>query len=90
MVRTPERAGTLAKLPGAQLVRADFDDMKTLGRALEGVDRAFLLTSSTEHAEQQQRAFVDTARLAGVRHIVKLSQWAATRAPPFVSSVTTR
>src|SRR5262245_32966764 len=35
------------------------------------------LTNSSEQAEAQQHAFVDVAKRAGVKHIVKLSQWAA-------------
>lgn len=41
------------------------------------LNRAFLLTNSSEHAEAQQAVFVDMAKRAGVRHVVKLSQWAA-------------
>jgi uncharacterized protein YbjT (DUF2867 family) len=43
-------------------------------RACAGVDRTFLLTNSTERAEQQQIAFTRVAHQSGVRHIVKLSQ----------------
>jgi uncharacterized protein YbjT (DUF2867 family) len=43
-------------------------------RACAGVDRAFLLTSSTERAEQQQSGFTHVAQQSGVQHIVKLSQ----------------
>ncbi len=82
MVRLPESAGGLASLPGVELVRGDFDDGATLARALQGVERAFLLTSSSERAEAQQLTFVEAARAAGVRHIVKLSQWAADRSSP--------
>jgi uncharacterized protein YbjT (DUF2867 family) len=46
------------------------------------VERAFLLTNSSEHAEDQQAAFVDAAGRAGVKHIVKLSQWAADAKSP--------
>jgi uncharacterized protein YbjT (DUF2867 family) len=38
------------------------------------VAQAFLLSNSTERAEQQQIAFVEAARKSAVRHIVKLSQ----------------
>jgi len=82
MVRTAGRAGTLALLPGIELVNADFDDGESLARALKGVERAFLLTASSERAEAQQRAFVDAARQERVRHVVKLSQWAADRDSP--------
>ena len=43
-------------------------------RACSGVERAFLLTNSTERTEQQQIAFTRVAQQSGVRHIVKLSQ----------------
>jgi uncharacterized protein YbjT (DUF2867 family) len=82
MVRTPERAGTLASLPGVEIVAGDFDDSPSLVHALQGVERAFLLTPSTERAETQQIAFVEAAKQSGVRHIVKLSQWAANEASP--------
>ena len=43
-------------------------------RACSDVDRAFLLTNSTERTENQQIAFTRVAKQSGVRHIVKLSQ----------------
>ena len=55
----------------------DFNDGPSLARALAGVERAFLLTPSSEHAEMQQKRFVEAAVAAGVQHIVKLSQFAA-------------
>jgi uncharacterized protein YbjT (DUF2867 family) len=82
MVRPAGRAPDLASLPGIELVNGDFDDRETLARALHGVERAFLLTASSERAEAQQRAFVDAARQEGVRQLVKLSQWAADRNSP--------
>ena len=82
MVRDPAKAGDLRTLPGVELVAGDFDDAASLGRALTGVDRAFLLTPSTDRAEAQQLAFVGTAAAAGVRHVVKLSQFAATPDSP--------
>ena len=47
--------------PHVQFVHGDFDDSESMQRACAGVERAFLLTNSTERAEQQQIAF---ARLA--------------------------
>src|SRR5215203_5742237 len=43
----------------------------------ESVERAFLLTNSSERAQSQQIAFIDAARQSGVAHIVKLSQLGA-------------
>jgi uncharacterized protein YbjT (DUF2867 family) len=77
MVRSPEATEKVDALAGAELVVADFDDASSLERALSGVGRSFLLTSSSERAEAQQLAFVDAAKRAGVGQIVKLSQLAA-------------
>ncbi|MCG9891155.1 MAG: SDR family oxidoreductase [Thermosynechococcaceae cyanobacterium MS004] len=76
MVRNHDRAKEIA-LPNIEVVEGNFDRPETLLEALTEVDRAFLLTNSTERAEAQQLAFVDAARRSGVKHIVKLSQFAA-------------
>lgn len=77
MLRSIRDAGAFSALEGAEVIVGDFDDTETLAHALEDVERAFLLTNSSERAEGQQANFVDVARRAGVKHIVKLSQWAA-------------
>lgn len=77
MVRSIEKAKDLEKLPGITLVQGNFDDPHSLNTALHGIEKAFLLTNSSEQAEAQQITFVQAAKSAGVRHIVKLSQWAA-------------
>ena len=59
------------------MVEGDFAKPETFTGALEGVERLFLLIPSSSDVEEQQRAFVDAARHSGVKHIVKLSQFAA-------------
>lgn len=76
MVRDRDRARAIA-LPNVEVVAGDFDRPETLLGALAGVDRAFLLTNSSERAQAQQIAFVDAAKQSGVEHIVKLSQFGA-------------
>lgn len=76
MVRSRDRASTIAD-PNIEVVEGDFDRPETLLSVLPGVERAFLLTNSSERAEAQQLAFVEAARQSGVKHIVKLSQFAA-------------
>jgi uncharacterized protein YbjT (DUF2867 family) len=76
MVRNRERASAIA-LPHVEVVEGDFDRPATLLAALAGVERAFLLTNSSERAESQQVAFIDAARQSGVAHVVKLSQFGA-------------
>ena len=75
MVRSVDGADDLPH--GITAVEGDFDDESSLLKALAGVERAFLLTPSTERAEEQQLRFVDAAARAGVKRLVKLSQFAA-------------
>jgi len=74
MVRRQD--GMLRATPNVALeyVEADFDDPASLRKALSGVQRAFLVTNSSEHVEERQLRFVGLAREAGVKHIVYLSQ----------------
>lgn len=75
MVRTTDdQARALHALPGAEAVIGDFNNPDSVARALQGIEKAFLLTNSSEQAEKLQSDFVDVARHAGVQHIVKLSQ----------------
>ncbi len=76
MVRDTNAATSLKDLESAETVTGNFNDEKTILEALRGIERAFLLTNSSEQAEAQQSAFVEAAQRAGVKHIVKLSQWA--------------
>ncbi len=46
---------------------------ETLGRALDGVARALMISSADPTLVQAQATFIDAARNAGVRHIVKFS-----------------
>ena len=62
------------QFPHVEFVQGDFDDADSIRRACSGVEQAFLLSNSTERAEQQQIAFVEAARKSGIRHLVKLSQ----------------
>ncbi|AKU92465.1 SDR family oxidoreductase [Vulgatibacter incomptus] len=82
MVRGDEGSCSLRSLPGVEVVSGDFDDSESMARALRGVERAFLLSPSTERAEARQLAFVEAAKRSGVLHVVKLSQWAADAASP--------
>jgi len=81
MVRTPSDQAK-GILPGVEIATADFDQPGSVRRALEGVDRVFLVTNSSERVEKQQLQFVQLAHEAGVRHIVYLSQLHATKDSP--------
>ena len=47
--------------------------LETLTAALGGVERAMLISSSVPTMLEVQSSFIDAARQAGVRHVVKLS-----------------
>jgi uncharacterized protein YbjT (DUF2867 family) len=64
-------------IDSAEAVVGDFDDPVSMSSALQGVSRAYLVTPSSPQAEAQQIRFAELAAAAGVRHIVKLSQFAA-------------
>jgi uncharacterized protein YbjT (DUF2867 family) len=73
VMRDPGKADII-RLPQVEVVKGDFEDADSIRRACSGVDRAFLVTNSTERTEHQQIAFTRLAHQSGVRHIVKLSQ----------------
>jgi uncharacterized protein YbjT (DUF2867 family) len=82
MLRPGDSGGRIAGKPGVSSTEGDFDDPASLRRALEGVDRAFLLTNSSERTEAQQIAFVEAAQAQRVGHVVYLSQLAADQRSP--------
>lgn len=77
LVRNAERAHTFSSRKNAEIIEGDFSDVQSIERALKGIDKAFLLTNSSEEAETLQSNFVAIAKHEGVKHIVKLSQFAA-------------
>jgi len=77
MLRPGDSGDRIAGTAGVTSILGDFDDPASLRKALEGVDRAFLLTNSSERVEAQQIAFVEAAQAQRVGHVVYLSQFAA-------------
>lgn len=82
LVRPGAQAAFLQDIPNLEVVSGDLADPATYQAALEGIEKAFLLTNSSEHAEALQINFAQAARRAGVRHIVKISQFAASETSP--------
>src|SRR6266404_3037531 len=68
---------------GIDLVAFDFQDVGSFGDALDGVEKVFLLPPLIPNQVELANAFVDAAKRAGVRHLVKLSAIGADAAPPF-------
>ena len=73
LVRSATRAQGLSSLPEVEIVEGDMERPETLTRALQGVDRAMLISSSDPMMLEVQSNFIEAARKAGVKHVVKLS-----------------
>ena len=73
LVRDPKRAMALTALANVEVVEGDMAHPDTLARALRDVDRAMLISSSDPAMLEVQSNFIDAARKAGVKHVVKLS-----------------
>src|SRR5262245_46516437 len=73
LVRSRARARGLETLGDVELMEGDMRRPETLEGALRGVERALMISSSDPQMAETQRAFVDAAKKAGVRHIVKFS-----------------
>ena len=82
LIRKSEDAKLFPSTRGVELVEGDLADANSILKATKGIERAFLLTNSSEQAEALQSGFVDIAEGAGVRYIVKQSQWAASHLSP--------
>ena len=72
LIRKPAEA---AKLDGSniEVAAGDFDQPETLEAALQGVEKAFLLTPVAERFVQWQKDFIVAARRAKIKHLVKFS-----------------
>src|SRR5262249_48333768 len=84
LVRSRAKAEALAGLPNVELVEGDMQRPETLSEAFSRVDRALLISSSDLEMVKTQSAFIDAAKKAGVRHVVKLSGLKASLTSPFM------
>jgi uncharacterized protein YbjT (DUF2867 family) len=83
LVRNRAKAAANAS-PLVDLVEADLSLPETLPAALEGVEKALILTASSPDSPQLERSFVRAAKRAGVRYVVKFSAYGASlKAPHF-------
>jgi uncharacterized protein YbjT (DUF2867 family) len=67
---------------GAEPVLAEMGDPKTLEPALAGVERAYLVAPLSPMQAEYEQVFVETAKAAGVQHVVKLSVIGASKDSP--------
>ncbi len=73
LVHNIAKAEALSTLPNVEIVVGDMLVPDTLNAAFQDVDRAMLISSTGPEMLEVQVSFIDAARKAGVRHIVKLS-----------------
>src|SRR5436309_603915 len=72
LARNPARAGDI-RFPGVEIVQGDMSNAKSLEAPLAGVDVAFVHSASASNLPDLQCTFIDAARKAGVKRIVKFS-----------------
>jgi len=72
LVRNSAKAAALSG-PGVEIVEGDFDKPETLDAALEGIDKALLLTAIDPSMLDWQHNFIAAAKRAGTKHVVKFS-----------------
>jgi uncharacterized protein YbjT (DUF2867 family) len=73
LVRNPAKAEAIAALPHVEIAQGDMAHPETLAAALHEINRAMLISSSAPDMLDVQSNFIEAARKAGVRHVVKLS-----------------
>lgn len=82
MTRSPEKARGLKRM-GAEVVRADFDDYRTLEKAVKGARGAFIMSTPYEKGPgtevEQGRAMVYACLDEGVQYVVHSSVCCADR-----------
>jgi uncharacterized protein YbjT (DUF2867 family) len=83
LVRSAAKAEGFSSLPKVEIVEGDMARPETLTGALQGVDRAMLISSSDPVMLEVQSNFIEAARKAGVKHVVKLSGIIAELDSPF-------
>ncbi|WP_161980981.1 SDR family oxidoreductase [Streptococcus sp. S784/96/1] len=71
LARRPE---AVEKLPHTSIYEAYYDQSQVTVEALTGVDILFMVSGrESEHRVAEHKAFIDAAKLAGVRHIIYTS-----------------
>lgn len=73
LVRSRAKAQALEALSTVELVEGDMLRPDTLTDALSGVERVLLISSPNQQMVETQCTFIDAAKKAGVRYIVKFS-----------------
>ena len=73
MARNEKKAASLRSLPQVKLIKGDMLMPDTLRYALEGVERALLISTANDQMVETQCSFIDACKAAGVKHVIKFS-----------------
>ena len=73
LVRNAAKAEHLANLPGVNVFTGDMLVKESLKVALDGVERAMLISSANDRMVETQCNFIDACKQAGVQHVIKFS-----------------
>jgi uncharacterized protein YbjT (DUF2867 family) len=76
LARDPEKAKAL-KGAGLEIAIGDFEKPGTLDPALKGADRLFLVSSPAANVGELHGNVIESAKRAGVKHVVRLSVYGA-------------
>src|SRR5438128_7080415 len=73
LVRNRAKAKGLEKVPIVEIVDGDMSRGSSLASALDGVDRALMISAPLMDMVETQCTFIDACKAAGVRHVIKFS-----------------
>ena len=73
LVRDRAKAAKLTGAPALDIVDGDMARPDTLGAALDGVERLLMISGPDPSMVETQCTFIDAAKAAGVRHVIKFS-----------------
>ncbi len=73
MMRDTSRLHEVFKDSDCELVAADYENRESLAKALDDVDKVFLVTPGDQRLVDFEQSFIEEAKNAGIEHIVKLS-----------------
>ncbi len=73
MVHNPEKAPSAGREPGVEYVTGDLEKPESVVAALQGAEKAFLLSPEDPRMAELHGKFAAAAKDAGLRHLVRLS-----------------
>lgn len=72
LARNEDKAQTLRD-KGIQVIIGDLDDMESLQKAVQGINKVLLISTVDHHRYQQHKNLIDAAKIAGVKYIAYTS-----------------